>query len=120
MTVAPNFSSLYQLNTHVWLRHLSRERDQRTTLPEIAGGTIDGFARQGRLDLAIERLAGRRLGHLAQQPGMANRVQSCPVRPQRGQCRSGFAFAAYAVSHEIGERRGAGQFASGSPNTTSS
>src|SRR5208337_774432 len=47
MTIAPRYPSLYQLNTRVWLRRLSRERDKRVTLAEIDDATIDGFARQG-------------------------------------------------------------------------
>ena len=29
MTIAPRYPSLYQLNTRVWLRRLSRERGKR-------------------------------------------------------------------------------------------
>jgi hypothetical protein len=47
MTIAARYPSLYQLNTRVWLRRLSRERGKRVTLAEIDDAAIDGFARQG-------------------------------------------------------------------------
>ena len=46
MTIAPRYPSLYQLNTRVWLRRLSRERGKQITLTEIDEATIDGFARR--------------------------------------------------------------------------
>ncbi len=47
MTIAPRYPSLYQINTRVWLRRLSKERGRRTTLADIDDATIDGFARAG-------------------------------------------------------------------------
>ena len=35
MKVAPRYSSLFQLNTRVWLRRLSSERDKRSPWPKL-------------------------------------------------------------------------------------
>ncbi len=85
MTIAPRYPSLYQLNTRVWLRRLSSERGKQITLAEIDDATIDNSALQG-FDLAVERVAdrARRPSGLAEQAGMASRVQSRPTRPSRG------------------------------------
>jgi hypothetical protein len=87
MTIAPRYPSLYQLNTRVWLRRLSRERGKRTTLAEIDDATIDGFALQG-FDwvwlLSVWRTgpAGRAIS--SEQTRVASRVRSCPARSRRG------------------------------------
>jgi len=106
MTIAPRYPSLYQLNTRVWLRRLSRECDKRVTLAEIDDATIDGFARQG-FDwiwlLSVWRTgpAGRAIS----QTKSEWRAEFGAVLPDLDEddiCGSGFAITAYTVSDEIG------------------
>ena len=83
MTIAPRYPSLYQLNTRVWLRRLSRERGKQITLAEIDDATIDGFARLG-FDWIwlVKRLAdgSSRPRHLATKPEWRAEFElSCPI-----------------------------------------
>ncbi len=114
MTIAPRYPSLYQLNTRVWLRRLSRERGKRMTLADIDDATIDGFARQG-FDwiwlLSVWRTgpAGRAVSR--SKPDW--RAEFSAVLPDLGEddiCGSGFAITAYAVSDEIGGDAALAQF----------
>jgi hypothetical protein len=83
MTIAPRYPSLYQLNTRVWLRRLSREHGKHVTLAEIDDAAIDGFARQG-FDwiwlLSVWRTgpAGR-LSREATQSGEPSSKPFCPT-----------------------------------------
>ena len=43
----PRYPSLFQINTRVWLNHLSRKAGKPITLADIGNATFDGFARQG-------------------------------------------------------------------------
>ncbi len=47
MTTAPRYPSLLQINTRVWLRHLSNENGKQVTLADIDDATIDGFSQRG-------------------------------------------------------------------------
>ena len=106
MTIAPRYPSLYQLNTRVWLRRLSRERGKQITLTEIDEATIDGFARQG-FDW-IWLLSVWRTGPAGQAVSRSNpewRAEFRAVLPDLDEddiCGSGFAIAGYTVSDEIG------------------
>ncbi len=114
MTIAPRYPSLYQLNTRVWLRRLSRERGKRTTLAEIDDATIDGFALRG-FDwiwlLSVWRTgpAGRAIS----QTKPEWRAEFRAVLPDLEEddiCGSGFAITAYTVSGEIGGDAALAQF----------
>lgn len=43
----PNYPSLYQVNTRVWLTDLSRELGKQATLDDIPDKALDGFAKMG-------------------------------------------------------------------------
>ena len=43
---APRYPSLFQINTRVWLQHLSRRAGRRVTLADIEDKTIDELKRQ--------------------------------------------------------------------------
>ena len=43
----PRYPSLFQINTRVWLNHLSRKAGKPITLADIGNATFDGFARRG-------------------------------------------------------------------------
>ena len=47
MMSLPRYPSLFQINTRVWLRHLSREAGRSLTLADIDDSTIAGFAEKG-------------------------------------------------------------------------
>ena len=47
MMAPPRYPSLFQINTRVWLRHLSHEGGKRVTLADIDDATIDRFAQRG-------------------------------------------------------------------------
>ena len=102
MTIAPRYPSLYQLNTRVWLRRLSRDRRKRATLAEIDDATIDGFARQG-FDciwlLSVWRTgpAGRAISR-SRPEWRAEFGEVLPDLEEDGICGSGFAITAYTVS----------------------
>ena len=114
MTIAPRYPSLYQLNTRVWLRRLSRERDKRVTLAEIDDATIDGFARQG-FDwiwlLSVWRTgpAGRAVSR-SRPEWRAEFSAVLPDLEEDDICGSGFAITGYTVSDEIGGEAALAQF----------
>ena len=114
MTIGPRYPSLFQLNTHVWLRRLSRERGIPITLAEIDEATIDSFARRG-FDwiwlLSVWRTgpAGRAISRTKPEWQAEFRA----VLPDLGEddiCGSGFAITAYTVSEEIGGEAALAQF----------
>ena len=114
MTIAPRYPSLYQLNTRVWLRRLSRERGKRTTLADIDDATIDGFALQG-FDwiwlLSVWRTgpAGRAVSR-SKPEWRAEFSAVLPDLEEDDICGSGFAITAYTVSDEIGGDAALAQF----------
>jgi glycosidase len=114
MMIAPRYPSLYQLNTRVWLRRLSRERDKRVTLAEIDDATIDSFARQG-FDwiwlLSVWRTgpAGRTISR-SKPEWRAEFGAVLPDLDEDDICGSGFAITAYTVSDEIGGDAALAQF----------
>lgn len=114
MTFTPRYPSLYQLNTRVWLRRLSRERGKQTTLAEIDDDTIDGFARQG-FDW-IWLLSVWQTGPAARAVSRSKpdwQAEFRAVLPDLGEddiCGSGFAITAYTVSDEIGGEPALAQF----------
>jgi glycosidase len=114
MTIAPRYPSLYQLNTRVWLRRLSREHGKHVTLAEIDDAAIDGFARQG-FDW-IWLLSVWRTGPAGRAVSRSNpewRAEFKTVLPDLGEddiCGSGFAIMGYVVSDEIGGDAALAQF----------
>ena len=47
MTIAPRHPSLYQLNTRLWLRRLSRECGKQISLAEIDDATMTASPGEG-------------------------------------------------------------------------
>ncbi len=43
----PNYPSLYQINTRVWLTELSEQLGRRATLDDIPDSALDRFRRNG-------------------------------------------------------------------------
>ena len=43
----PNYSTLYQINTRVWLTELSQSLERRATLDDIPDSSLDGFVEMG-------------------------------------------------------------------------
>ena len=43
----PNYPSLYQINTRVWLSELSQSLDRRATLDDIPDSALDRFKEMG-------------------------------------------------------------------------
>ena len=43
----PHYPTLFQINTRVWLHHLSREADQRLTLTDVDDAILDGLEENG-------------------------------------------------------------------------
>ena len=83
----PHHPSLFQINTRVWLRRLSREAGRRISLAEIDEATFDDFADKGfdwicSLSVWQTGAAGRAV--FAQQSAMACRVRIGAARSDRG------------------------------------
>src|SRR5215510_9481422 len=112
MTSGPRYPSLFEINTRVWLRRLSREAGRPMTLADIDDATLDDIARRG-FDwvwlLSVWRT------------GFASRAVSCSNPAWRAEFEavlpdlsdddisgSGFAISAYKVDPALG---GAGALA---------
>lgn len=75
---SPRCSSLYQVNTRVWLTELSHALGRPTTLDDIPDVELDRLVATGfRLGLVAQRLAdrSRRAARLPRQPCVAQRFQ---------------------------------------------
>jgi glycosidase len=114
MPTAPRYPSLFQINAHVWLEHLSREAGRRMTLADIDDGTIDGFSAQG-FDW-IWLLSVWRTGDAGRAVSRSNpkwRAEFKAVLPDLTDDDiggSGFAITAYAVSEALGGESGLARF----------
>jgi hypothetical protein len=104
--VTPRYPSLYEINTRVWLRRLSREAGRRITLADIDDATLDGFARQG-FDW-IWLLSVWRTGPASRAVSRSNpawRAEFESVLPDLTDddiCGSGYAIGAYEVDDALG------------------
>ena len=100
------YPSLFQINTRVWLRQLSRGAGKPTTLADIDDKTIDGFAEQGfdwiwLLSVWQTGAAGRAVsrGH----PHWREEFKRVlPDLTEEDICGSGFAIKSYVVSESLG------------------
>ena len=96
----------FQLNTRVWLQHLSREAGQQLTLADIDDAILDGFVENGfDWDWSLS----------VWQTGAAGRAVSCgnpewrrefetllPDLTEDDICGSGFAITVYSISETLG------------------
>ena len=106
MPASPRYPSLFQINTRVWLRRLSRERGRPVTLADIDAATIDGFARQGfdwiwLLSVWQTGPAGRAVSR-GNPAWRAEFKAALPDLTEDDICGSGFAITGYAASEEVG------------------
>jgi len=106
MPPAPRYPSLYQINTRVWLRQLSRESGRPVTLADIDDKTIDGFAERG-FDW-IWLLSVWRTGAAGRAVSRSNRQWReefktvLPDLTEDDICGSGFAITGYTVNEGLG------------------
>jgi glycosidase len=110
----PRYPSLFQINTRVWLRRLSREAGKPITLADIDDTTIDGFAEQGfdwiwLLSVWQTGAAGRAVS----RGNLQWRTEFKTVLPDLTEddiCGSGSAITDYTVSETLGGETGLAQF----------
>src|ERR1700745_1152720 len=114
MSIALRYPTLFQINTRVWLQHLSREAGKRVTLADIDDATLDGFAKQGfdwiwLLSVWATGAAGRAVSRTNPQ----RRAEFPAVLPDltgNDICGSGFAITGYNVSEALGGEAALAQF----------
>src|SRR3954451_20904552 len=100
------YPTLFQINTRVWLRQLSREANRHVTLDDIQDAILDGFVENGFDWIYLLSVW---------QTGAAGRAVSCsnpewrrefetllPDLAENDICGSGFAIIAYTVSETLG------------------
>jgi glycosidase len=106
MATIPRYPSLFQINTRVWLQHLSREAGKPITLADIDDATFDGFAEKG-FDW-IWLLSVWQIGAAGRAVSRGNpqwRAEFEALLPDLNEddiCGSGFAITAYTVSDALG------------------
>jgi len=102
----PRYPSLYQINTRVWFRQLSRAAGKPITLADIDDKTIESFAEQGfdwiwLLSVWRTGLAGRAVSR--GNPQWREEFKSVlPDLKEDDICGSGFAITSYTVSEALG------------------
>jgi glycosidase len=110
MPIAPRYPSLFQINTRVWLRRLSRDAGRRITLADIDDGTIDGFAARGfdwiwLLSVWSTGSAGRAVSR--GNPHWRTEFKTVlSDLTDDDICGSGFAITSYTISDSLGGERG--------------
>src|SRR5512132_409382 len=87
------YPSLYQINTRVWLRRLSRQHGKRVTLKEVPDEELDRIAGLG-FDwvwlLSVWQMSEARPRRLARPSGLAEGISRDSAQPDRGRhLRSG-------------------------------
>jgi glycosidase len=100
------YPTLFQINTRVWLKHLSREAGRRVTLADIDGALLDGFAENGfdwiwLLSVWQTGAAGRAVSRSNPQ-WRAEFKTILPDLTEDDICGSGFAITAHRVSEALG------------------
>jgi glycosidase len=110
----PRYPSLFQINTRVWLNHLSRKTGKRVTLASIDDATFDDFTEQGfdwiwLLSVWQTGAAGRAVSRGNPQWRGEFKVL-LPDLTEDDICGSGFAITAYAVSDVLGGDAALAQF----------
>jgi glycosidase len=114
MSTTPRYPSLFQINTRVWLRRLSRDSGKPVTLADIDDAKLDGLAECG-FDW-VWLLSVWQTGAAGQAVSRGNpqwRAEFRSVLPDLSEddiCGSGFAITAYRVSHALGGRTALAQF----------
>src|SRR5215469_268237 len=106
MAAKLRYPSLFQINTRVWLEHLSRDAGRKITLADIDDTTLDGFAERGfdwiwLLSVWQTGAAGRAVSRGNAQ-WRAEFRSILPDLTEEDICGSGFAITAYTVSDALG------------------
>jgi hypothetical protein len=102
----PNYPSLYQINTRVWLTELSRKLSRRATLDDIPDTEIDRLASLGfdwiwMLSVWQTGLAGQRISR--SNPEWRHEFQeTLPDLREEDIAGSGFAITGYTVHKDLG------------------
>jgi glycosidase len=114
MAVMPRYPTLYQINTRVWLRRLSRAGSKPRTLAEVDETAIDELAERGfdwiwLLSVWQTGATGRAISRgNPEWRAEFNAVLPDLVEPDI--CGSGFAITDYTVSDELGGDSALGEF----------
>lgn len=106
MTNAVRYPSLFQINTRVWLRHLSRQAGRQVTLADIDQAAIDVLAERGfdwvwLLSVWQTGAAGRAVSRGNPQ-WRAEFETVLPDLTEDDICGSGFAITSYTVPTALG------------------
>src|SRR4051812_6477479 len=100
------YPTLFQINTRVWLQHLSREAGRQLTLYDIGDAILDGFVEKGfdwiyLLSVWQAGAAGRAVSR-SHQEWRREFETLLPDLSEEDICGSGFAITAYTVSEALG------------------
>ena len=103
---APHYPTLFQINTRVWLQHLSREAGRQLTLTDVDDAILDGLVENGFdwLWLLSVWQSGA-VGRAVSRRNPEWRAEFKTVLPDLTEddiCGSGFAVTAYGVSEALG------------------
>ena len=102
----PNYPSLYQINTRVWLTELSRKLGRRATLDDIPDAELDQLAEKGFdwiwfLSVWSTGKAGRKVS--CENPGWRQEFEeTLPDLCEEDIAGSGFAITSYTVNPDLG------------------
>jgi hypothetical protein len=102
----PQYPSLYQINTRLWLTELSQSLDRRATLDDIPDSELDRLAQMGFDWLWF--LSVWQTGQAAQRVSRENQEwrkefgETLPDLREEDIAGSGFAIAGYAVHDQLG------------------
>lgn len=108
------YPSLYEINTRVWLRRLSRAAGKPVTLADVDDATLDDLARRGfdwiwLLSVWRTGAAGRAVSQ--SNPAWQLEFRSTlPDLTEEDICGSGFAISAYEVDEALGGRAALAEF----------
>jgi hypothetical protein len=108
------YPSLYEINTRVWLRRLSRKAGKQVTLADVDDATLDDLARRG-FDW-IWLLSVWRTGRASREVSRSTAAWQAEFRAalpdltEEDICGSGFAISAYEVDEALGGKAGLAAF----------
>jgi hypothetical protein len=111
---APRYPSLFEINTRVWLRRLTREAGKPITLANVGDAILDDIARRGfdwiwLLSVWRTGAAGRAVSR-ANPAWQAEFRSALPDLTEDDICGSGFAIAAYEVDEALGGNTALAEF----------
>lgn len=104
--MSPNYPSLYQINTRVWLTELSRNLNQHVTLDDIPDADLDLLAEMGfdwiwLLSVWCTGELGRKISR--ENPGFRRDFEeTLPDLQEQDIAGSGFAITGYSVHRDLG------------------